>query len=96
MSTKAEDDRINEIPKYSEFYEKIKPEQISLFDEKTESLGNETNDSSRFQDEIELIEDIFKGKRACSKPDSLMNTQRAEGGEITWTREELYDRKSIY
>ena len=93
MSNNVEDDRIIDIPKYSEYSEKIRPEQLSLFEGETRCRDNK---SLFLQDETVLISDIFKGNRACCKPGSLMKTQRAEGGEITWTREELYDRKSLY
>jgi len=54
-----------------------------------------TNYSVDDVDNNELIEDIFNGNRACNKENSFMKTQRTDGGPITWTRDELYERKSI-
>ena len=47
-------------------------------------------------DDYELIEDKFVGNRACLKENSLMNTLNIDCGPITWTREELYERKSLH
>ena len=91
MSTKIEDSRIFDITKYSEYSDGLKPKQLALFEEELACLENEKEEGLLTKDDSPQITDTFMGNRACLKPDSLMRTQRVEGGFIYFKREDLYD-----